>query len=59
MDRLYTIGEVAKRLNVSVSTLKNWERQGYISKAHRIKLNRVRAFSEGQIQEIIEFIRGN
>lgn len=57
MEGLQTIGEVSRRLNLSVSTLKNWEERGYIPRAKRIKRNRIRAWSESQIQEIIKFMR--
>jgi DNA-binding transcriptional MerR regulator len=58
MERLYTIGEVARRLNISISTLKTWERRGYISPARRIKRSKIRAYTEEQIQEINRFMQG-
>lgn len=57
--RIYTVSEVAKRLGVSPSTIKNWERTGQIPKARRVKLNKVRVYTESQIRAIEEFIREN
>lgn len=58
-EKLYTIGTVCRRLGISSVTLKNWEKLGYISPAKRIKRNKIRAYSESQIQEIARFMRGN
>ena len=57
--RVYTIGEVAKRLGISPSTIKNWEEAGYIPKARRNTLRKVRIYREPQIQQIEEYIREN
>ena len=57
--KAYTVSEVARRLGVSPSTIKNWERAAYIPKARRVKLNRVRVYTESQIQAIEEYIREN
>ena len=57
--KVYTVSEVAKRLGISPSTIKNWERTGYIPRARRVKLNRVRVYTESQIQTIEEYIRAN
>lgn len=57
--RLYTVSEVARRLGISPSTIKNWERAGYIPKARRVNLNRVRIYTESQIQAIEAFVREN
>lgn len=57
--RLYTIGEVAKRLGVSTTTLKLWEKSGYIPKARRVKLNKTRVYSQSQIEAIVNFMRAN
>ena len=59
MTEQYTVGQVAKRLGLSPSTIKNWERSGSIPKARRIKLNKIRVYTESQIQVIEEFIRAN
>jgi len=59
MPDQYTVGEVAKRLGVSASTIKLWEKAGSIPKARRIKLNKVRVYTENQIRIIEEFIRDN
>lgn len=57
--KFFTVGEVARRLGISPSTIKNWEWAGYILKARRVKLNRVRVYTESQIQAIEEYIREN
>ncbi len=57
--KFFTVSEVARRLGVSPSTIKNWEQAGYIPKARRVKLNRVRIYTESQIQAIEEYIREN
>ena len=36
----YSIGEVAKKLNVSPQSLRNWEREGLIVKPDRRPTNR-------------------
>lgn len=53
----FTTSEVGRRLGVSPSTIKNWEQAGYIPKARRVNLNRVRVYTESQIQTIAEYIR--
>ncbi len=57
--RVYTVTEVAKRLGISPSTIKSWEWSGYIPKARRINLNRIRVYTESQIQEIEVYMREN
>ena len=57
MPEQYTVGEVAKRLGVSPSTIKLWEKAGSIPKARRVRLNKVRVYTESQIQVIEEFIK--
>ena len=57
--KVYPIGEVAKRLGISTSTLKAWEKSGYIPKAKRVKLNKTRVYTESQIEAIVEFMRAN
>tara|TARA_Y100000310_G_scaffold298129_1_gene331763 strand:+ start:152 stop:454 length:303 start_codon:yes stop_codon:yes gene_type:complete len=42
----YSIGEVAKMLEVSPVSLRNWERQGLIPKPHRSLTNRRRYGAE-------------
>jgi len=54
----HTIGEVARRIGVSTSAIKLWEKQGYIPKARRATLRQTRIYTEEQVQEIIEFMRG-
>jgi DNA-binding transcriptional MerR regulator len=55
----YTIGQVSKRLGVSASTIKNWEQLGYIPKARRVTLNKVRVYTESQVRLIEEYIKTN
>ena len=57
--RVYTVSEVARRLGISPSTIKGWEQAGYIPKARRINLNKVRVYTESQIQEIETYMREN
>ena len=57
--KVYTIGEVAKRLHISASSIKNWEAAGLIPRAKRNTLRKVRVYTEPQIREIEEFIRQN
>ena len=57
--QVYTVSEVAKRLGISPSTIKGWERAGYIPKARRINLNKIRVYAESQIQEIETYIQEN
>jgi excisionase family DNA binding protein len=59
MPEQYTVGEVAKRLGVSPSTIKLWEKAGSIPKARRVRLNKVRVFTESQIRVIEEYIKAN
>jgi len=59
MPEQYTVGEVAKRLGVSASTIKLWEKAGSIPKARRVRLNKVRVYTESQIQVIEEYIKAN
>ena len=55
----YTVGEVAKGLGISPSTLRNWEQNGSIPKARRVGLNKVRVYTDSQIQTIEKFIKEN
>jgi len=57
--RQFTVSQVAQRLGVSPSTIKLWESNGYIKKARRAKLNRVRVYGETEIAEIESYLREN
>ena len=59
MNNEMGIGEVAKKVGISTSTLKVGEKEGLIPKARRIKRNKSRVFTLAQVEAIIEFIRGN
>jgi putative resolvase len=56
MDKLYKIGQAAKLLGVSPSTLRRWEREGKIS-SHRTegkhRLYRLSQFSISKTQQSI------
>lgn len=54
-----TIGQVAKKLGVSASSLRNWEQNGLIPRARRNTLRKVRIYTEPQVKQIEEFIREN
>lgn len=52
---VYTIGEVAKMLEVSRESLRNWEKLGCIPKVYRRPTNR-REYTEVNIETIKEFL---
>ena len=51
----YSIGEVAKILEVSPQSLRNWEKQGLIPKPHRRPTD-LRQYTKEDIQTIKQFI---
>ena len=51
MDNLIDIGEVARMLNVKVSTIYAWVSQGLIP---HIKLNRLVRFSRSEVMEWVQ-----
>ena len=51
----YSIGEVAKMLNVSTQSLYKWEQQGFIPKPRRTPTNH-RRYSSEDIKAIKEFL---
>lgn len=52
-----TIAEAAHLLGVSVSTLRNWDRQGRL-KPHRHPINGYRMYSRAEIIRLKELIEG-
>ena len=52
---VYTIGEVAKMLEVSRESLRNWENQGFIPKCHRRPTDR-REYTDTNVEAIREFL---
>jgi DNA-binding transcriptional MerR regulator len=53
----YSIGEVAKMLNVSTQSLRSWERQGFIPECPRSPTNR-RQYSDEGIKAIKDYLGG-
>ena len=51
----YSIGEVAKALEISPQSLYQWEQQGFIPKPHRTPTNH-RRYSSDNIKAIREFL---
>jgi len=51
----YSIGEVAKMLEVSPQSLRNWEVQGFIPKPHRSLTNR-RRYGDEDIRAIRNYV---
>lgn len=47
------IGAFAKRVNLSVSTVKKYEKQGIIKPHFKSKLNGQRYYTEAQVEEYI------
>ena len=56
----FYIGEVAKLIGVHPGTLKNWERDSLIPRAHRTDgLIKKRWWTEEEVKQILEFKRVN
>ncbi|MEA1964755.1 MAG: MerR family transcriptional regulator [Candidatus Aerophobetes bacterium] len=51
-DHYYTIGEIAKILDVSPRTLKNYEKQGKIPEPMRNASNNWRIYTEEDIEKL-------
>ena len=51
----YSIGEVAKMLEVCPQTLRNWEKLGFIKKVHRRPTNH-RRYTDEDIKTIKEYL---
>ena len=51
----YSIGEVAKMLEVSSASLRSWEKEGLIPKPYRRPTNR-RRYTQEDIKAIREFL---
>ncbi|HAC22377.1 MAG TPA: methyltransferase [Porphyromonadaceae bacterium] len=56
MDKLYTIGEAAKKLGVSQETLRRWDNNGKF-KSLRHPMNNYRVYSDAQIQNLVQEIQ--
>lgn len=55
-QKLYTIGELCRRLDRQRQTIRKWERYGYIPSAqYRSKTNR-RLYTEAQINAIVRVV---
>ena len=52
----YSIGEVAKILDISPQLIRNWENSGFIQKPKRRPTNR-RRYSNEDIQKIEEYLK--
>ena len=52
----FTIGYVAKQINVSTKTLKNWEDKGLIKEARRNQWGH-RVYNQNEIETLIETAR--
>ncbi len=51
-ETIYTRREFSKKFNVSLGTLRNWEKKGIIP--HPIRLGRRAYFTEKHLNEIIQ-----
>lgn len=51
VEKLYTVPESAKKLRISVPTIRAWVAQGRIKP---VRLGRRVLFTEGQLQKIID-----
>ena len=51
----YKIGEIAKKLNVSVDSLRRWESENLIPKPHR-RPTGIRMYTDADIKAISEFL---
>ena len=58
MDKLYRIGQAAKLLGVSTSTLRRWEREGKITSHRTEGMHRLYRLSEFNISKSHKSIRG-
>jgi excisionase family DNA binding protein len=52
-----TVGEAAKRLGVSRSTLRNWDKAGKV-RPHRHPVNGYRLYRRAELDELLAKIRG-
>ena len=60
LPKRYYIGEVSRLVAVHSTTLKNWERDGYIPKAHRTDgIIKKRWWTEDEVREIYEWKQAN
>ena len=56
LQKRYYIGELSRLIGVHPMTLKNWEREGYIPRAHRTDgMIRKRWWTESEAKEIAEY----
>lgn len=58
INELFTIQETAKKIGVSASTIRNWERRGLIQ-VKRNPMNRYRLFSDEDVKQILKYVNGN
>lgn len=57
-NKEYKVKDIAETLGVSVKTIKNWEKKGYIPKARRNKWN-WRVYSGEEKESITVIVREN
>ena len=50
---MYSIGEFAKKIGVTIQTLRDWDKSGKLKPAYRSKGN-YRYYSEDQLNEILQ-----
>ncbi len=50
---MYSIGEFAKKIGVSIQTLRDWDKSGKLKPAYRSKGNH-RYYSEDQLNEFLD-----
>jgi len=55
LDEYLTIAEASKLLGVSISTLRNWDKQGKL-KAYRNPMNKYRLYRKDYLEQILDKI---
>ncbi len=55
----HLISDVAKAINVSVKTIKNWEDRGHIPKPRRDPIRNWRIYTEEEIAQLVERAKRN
>jgi DNA-binding transcriptional MerR regulator len=58
-DKLFTAKEVAKELGISKQTLFRYEKRKILPKARRNLINHWRQYTQEDIRDLKEIIRGN
>lgn len=56
VEKFYAIGEIAEKINVSVQTVRRYEKLGKFPKPHRNKVNNRREYTQKDFTKMLKIL---